>query len=59
MQIAKQRGLIIIWGTVLAGNTQMLALGRKLHFKIKRGADASEYELTMDLRQISAEDLEL
>lgn len=59
LQIAKERGLVTIWGNVLAGNTQMLALGRKLHFKIKRGAQVSEYELTMDLRQVSADDLKL
>jgi acetyltransferase len=48
--IEKARGLGVkkIWGLVLSENTQMLALGRKLGFKIRRpGGD--EYELSIDL----------
>jgi acetyltransferase len=47
--IAKQRGVRTICGLVLAENTQMLALGRKLNFKVKRVPQASEYELTISL----------
>jgi hypothetical protein len=35
-------------GTVLAENTQMLALGRKLGFNIKKEQDVPEYELSTD-----------
>lgn len=50
LSIAKERGLEKVNGIVLAENTQMLALGRKLGFKFKRVLDANEYELSMDLR---------
>jgi acetyltransferase len=49
LSIAKERGLERVNGFVLAENTQMLALGRKLGFSIKKVADAGEYELTIDL----------
>jgi acetyltransferase len=39
-------------GTVLAENTQMLALGKKLGFKIKKMAAAGEYELSIDFKKI-------
>jgi acetyltransferase len=47
--IAKERGVHEVTGAVLVENTQMLALGRKLGFKIKKVPDASEYELVIDL----------
>jgi hypothetical protein len=37
-------------GVVLAENKQMLALGRKLGFKITSVAGASEYELTINFK---------
>ena len=46
--IAKERGIQRIMGTVLAENTQMLALGRKLGFNIKKEQDVPEYELSID-----------
>lgn len=49
LDISKARGLKTVHGVVLAENTQMLALGRKLGFAIKRGADATEFELTIAL----------
>jgi len=49
LRIAKAQGIRKIWGCVLAENTHMLALGRKLHFNIQRGQDLGEYELRMDL----------
>jgi acetyltransferase len=49
VSIAKVRGLERVNGFVLAENTQMLALGRKLGFAIKKVEDAGEYELTIDL----------
>ena len=47
----RERGIQTVTGTVLAENTQMLALGRKLGFKIKKVPDVSEYELSIDLRK--------
>ncbi len=48
--IAKEQGIEEVWGIVLPENTQMLALGRKLGFTVKRTPNLSEYELTIDLR---------
>lgn len=50
LEIAKERGMEIVWGTVLAENAYMLALGKKLGFTIKQGEDPSEYKLTIDLK---------
>ena len=47
--IARLRGIKTICGLVLAENTQMLALGRKLDFKVKRIPQSTEYELTITL----------
>jgi acetyltransferase len=49
--IAKERGIEKVMGTVLAENTQMLALGEKLGFKIKKVLGAGEYELSIDFRK--------
>jgi acetyltransferase len=48
LRIAKDRGIQKVMGTVLAENTQMLALGRKLGFNIKKEQDVPEYELSID-----------
>ena len=37
-------------GTVLAENTQMLALGKKLGFKVNRVPGVGEYELNLDFQ---------
>jgi acetyltransferase len=50
--IAKERGIQRVMGTVLAENTQMLALGRKLGFKIKKEQGVPEYELSIDFGKI-------
>ena len=50
ISIAKERGIETVMGTVLAENTQMLALGKKLGFKIKKVAGAGEYELSIDFQ---------
>jgi acetyltransferase len=47
LDIAKDRGIQSIWGTVLSENTQMLKLSRKLGFKIKKTADSGEYEVRL------------
>lgn len=49
MGIAALRGMKHLCGLVLAENTQMLALGRKLNFTITRLPQTTEYELTIDL----------
>jgi RimJ/RimL family protein N-acetyltransferase len=51
--IAKNRGIETVWGTVLQENQGMLALGRKLGFKISRSQEPGEMELTIDLRSIT------
>ena len=50
ISIANERGIKKIVGTVLAENTQMLALGKKLGFKIKKVIGATEYELSVDFQ---------
>lgn len=49
LAIAAEHHIEKVWGTVLSENVQMLALGRKLGFNIKRSPDAGEYELSMRL----------
>ncbi len=48
--IARERGVESIWGLVLAENTHMLALARKLGFAISRVPGEAEYELRADLK---------
>ncbi len=50
LTIAKGRGIECVMGLVLPENTQMLALGRKLGFKIARVPGSSEYELTINFK---------
>jgi acetyltransferase len=47
LAIAKERGIEKVMGTVLAQNTQMLALGKKLGFKVNRVPGVGEYELSL------------
>jgi acetyltransferase len=47
LAIAKDRGIEKVMGTVLAENTQMLALGEKLGFTINRVLGVGEYELSL------------
>ena len=47
LEIAKSRGLEKVWGLVLPENTQMLALGRKLGFGVKRDPESGDYQLTI------------
>ncbi len=49
ISVAKEHGLKFIWGHVLPENTNMLALGRKLGFIVKRIPGSSNYELRIDL----------
>ncbi|BBO66679.1 acetyl CoA synthetase subunit alpha [Desulfosarcina alkanivorans] len=49
LDIARERGIRSIWGTVLSENKGMLALGRKLGFTIKRSDSAGEFDLYLDM----------
>jgi len=51
--IAKERNVETVWGIVLAENTQMLKLGKKLGFIIERIPGMNEYELKIDLQKIA------
>ena len=51
LAIAKERGIQRVIGTVLAENTQMIALGRKLGFNIKKEQSFPEYELSIDFEK--------
>ncbi len=55
LSIAKEHGIETVWGTVLRENTVMVALGRKLGFKVSRSDEPGELELTIDLRILSKE----
>jgi acetyltransferase len=52
LRIAKQREINTIWGQVLAENTQMLSLGKKLGFDMKRNSEPNAFELRIDLDKI-------
>jgi acetyltransferase len=45
-------GIRRVMGLVLSENTQMLKLGRKLGFAIKRGAGGGEYELIIETNDL-------
>jgi len=49
ISIARERKVENIYGTALAENTQMLRLGRKLGFKIKKIWKAPEFDLSLSL----------
>ena len=50
LEIARERGMETVWGTVLTENRHMIALGKKLGFTISPGADSTEFKLTIDLK---------
>ncbi|MEJ2039437.1 MAG: bifunctional acetate--CoA ligase family protein/GNAT family N-acetyltransferase, partial [Desulfosarcinaceae bacterium] len=52
LNLARERGLENVCGEVLAENTQMLRLGKKLGFKSRRIPESSEYEMYIDLKSI-------
>jgi acetyltransferase len=52
LAIARKREIKKVTGTVLAENTQMLALGKKLGFEIKKVQGVQEYELSIDLHRL-------
>jgi acetyltransferase len=50
LAISKERNIEEVYGVVLAENTTMLALGRKLGFEMKIISGGSEYELRIPLK---------
>jgi acetyltransferase len=50
IKVAKEYGIEILEGIVLAENREMLALAHKLGFKVMRGEAANQFTLTMDLK---------
>ena len=54
LKIAKSHGIQWVMGMVLAENTQMLALGKKLGFKMSSIPKEGTYELHIDLATLSA-----
>lgn len=53
--IAKSQGVERIWGKVMADNSHMLVLGRRLNFTINRDLDSGEYDLRLDLNRFDAQ----
>lgn len=49
LRYAAAKGLERVWGLVIAENRQMIKLGKKLGFNMRRPPGASEYELEIDL----------
>ena len=56
LKIAKTEGIERVRGFVLAENTQMLALGRKLGLRIEPRREIGEYEMAIDLRNLGSLD---
>ena len=50
LRIARERRIESIWGLVLTENTQMLALGKKMGFKIHRIPESNTFEMRIDLK---------
>jgi acetyltransferase len=53
LSVAKEYGIEILEGVVLAENSKMLGLAHKLGFEVSRSEAADQLRLTMDLRQAS------
>ncbi len=52
LKAAQSRGVKQVMGFVLAENTQMLVLARKLGFSLNRMPDSGEYELIIDFKDM-------
>ena len=50
LSIAEARGIEKVMGVVLAENTQMLTLGKKMGFNINKVPGAGEYELSINFQ---------
>lgn len=53
LQISKEREIYDIYGLVLYENTNMIALGKKLGFQMKRSQEAHAYEMTINLKGVT------
>jgi acetyltransferase len=49
IEVAAEQGIKRLYGRVLSDNDEMLALAKKLGFKLSRSREADEYDVTMDL----------
>jgi acetyltransferase len=54
--IARERGFETLWGIVFAENTHMLTLARKMGFQISLIPGTGQYELKIDLKEISMDE---
>ncbi len=59
ISLALSRGIEKIFGTVLMENAQMLALARRLGFKVKRGEGGYEFEIILDLNEMNWEEMQV
>ena len=50
LSIAKERKIERVWGTVLAENTKMITLAKRLDFKVTRSPEWGEYDMSLDLK---------
>jgi acetyltransferase len=57
LSIAKERGIESLFGTVLAENTTVLALARRLGLTIKWDSDARSYDIRLDLKSMDLQDM--
>lgn len=55
LKVSQTKGVKQVVGVVLAENTQMLLLGKKLGFSVKRHPDSGEYDLTIDFKDMYIE----
>jgi hypothetical protein len=54
--VARERRFESLWGIALAENTHMLALARKMGFQISLIPGTGQYELKIDLKEISMDE---
>ncbi|MBC2703183.1 GNAT family N-acetyltransferase [Desulfobacula sp.] len=52
LKASQSKGVKQVVGVVLAENTQMLMLGKKLGFSVKRHPDSGEYDLIIDFKDM-------
>jgi len=53
LKAVQGKGLKQVMGIVLAENIQMLMLGKKLGFSVKRNSDSGEYDLLIDVKDMA------
>jgi len=55
LKASQSKGVKQVVGVVLAENTQMLLMGKKLGFSVKRHSNSGEYDLTIDFKDMYIE----